>query len=323
MASTVSWDTSTQNSRTSFQNKKGRTVETLTYPPSIISDGVNSNFLVLRSMRMNSQNRNTYFEARRRFTSNDAQTMGFETEATINLYMPNLVENLSQNYDDAVQSLFGQFVAELGNVNSLDELGTVASKGAGMMIGTAARSVLGLFNDAYQQQTGRIVTGNMIGAYKGPTRRTQVLVFNFNPKTLAELETVGKIIKAFYKGALPSVRAGLEYGESIVNKMGSAGEGVRQSLVTYSIPNLWMLEEVSDSNGVKHIPRFVFGPAAITNLRLNKTPDQYWRTFKNTLADPASIELELTFTEMFPLDRTTYENDISSSVKGYQGDRNT
>lgn len=297
------------------------TSSTMVYPPEITSDTTISNFLAMRSITMTSANRASYFEARKNFTNNNAAT-GFETVSTINIYMPPMVESVQQNYDETTQSLLGQFINEMAHVNSLGELTENLGKGAGMALGAALRTTLGIFSDAYQQQSGKIVSPNIIGAYKGPTRRTQMLIFQFHPKSTAELAIVSNIIKTWYRGSLPKQEGNPVGVQSTLNKLGvsnSVSSGVSQSLLVYSIPNLWMLEEVSTSADTRYTPRFIFGPAALTSIRMNKTPDQYWKTFAKTAGDSASIEVELMFTEMFPMDLDTYENDLGSNITGYTG----
>ncbi len=49
------------------------------------------------------------------------------------------------------------------------------------------------------------------------------------------------------------------------------------------------------------------GPAAITNIRMNKTPDQLYETFDQTAGDPVAIDLEITLTELRPNYSDYYE----------------
>ena len=314
--------TTTQQSITT-ESTTNKTKNSYTYPASIDStDSPHGSFLVMRSMNMSSTNKNKFFETRNRVSTN--QAINYEILSTINIYMPAIVENITQNYEDAQQSLVGQFMNEVatGNISA----GGLASKATGMAIGSAVRGFLGHFNDAYQQQSGKIVSPNLVGSYKGPERRQQSLTFHFNPKNLAELKEVSSIIKELHLGSLPKrggVPALLDAPiDSISSNAGASSsgirEGIKQGLMTYDIPPIWILEEVKpNSDLIRYTPRFIFGPAGITSIRMNKTPDQYWKTFKDTAGDSASIVLEINFVELFPMDQTTYANDIASNIKGY------
>jgi hypothetical protein len=69
------------------------------------------------------------------------------------------------------------------------------------------------------------------------------------------------------------------------------------------IPHFWFLQEfAADTKAGKVNPSralFKFGPAVLTNVRTNYTPDQYWVLFKS--GDPVYVELELTFSELIAL----------------------
>lgn len=294
---------------------KHKTKRTFSYPldlglPSIEGDfTAHSNYLILRSMNLHNSNRDTFINTRNDLATNSGNA-AYEFLSTIQLYMPALVENIQQEYDNSQQSLIGQFGVEMAEngVTSLKDAGNATKKAAGAVVGTAIRGFLGHFNDAFQQQTGKIASAGIVGSYKGPTRRSQNLNFSFSPKSLPELKEVASIIKLLHLGALPS-KQGL-FDPSGKNE---AQQNIEQGLITYGMPPLWYLEEVSPLKNVeRYTPRFVFGPAGISSIRMNKTPDQYWKTFQGTAGDSATIELELTFTEMFALDQETYANDLDS-----------
>lgn len=317
--------------------KRSTAAGSFTYPSHLLnSDSNHANFLVMRSMRLLNTAGRSYIEARRQFAQN--KNPGAKVIDTINIYMPNLVETLRQNYDENQHSLLGQAINEISNTvgdamnNYADtDIAKTAARSGGMLVGSVVRGALGIANDALQQQTGKIVTPNIVSSYKGPSRRMQTLVFNFHPRSLAELKTVAGIIKAVYRGALPGSAAGdtvSGIGSAVNNTSGGSilgqstvegfQSGFNASMTTYSIPSVWFLEEVSTASYNRYTPRFIFGPAGITDIRLNKTPDQYWRTFTGTPGDPAAIELEITFAELFPLDIQTYELDIADGTQqGY------
>ena len=296
--------------------------KTYSYPldlglPSVHGDNTpHSNYLILRSMNISNTDRDSFIKARNKLSTN-ARTSKYKFQDTIQLYMPPLVENIQQDYDTSQQSLIGQFGVEMSKagITSIKDTADVAKKGGGAVVGTMIRGFLGHFNDSYQQQTGKIASAGVVGSYKGPSRRTQSLNFQFHPKSLPELQEVAAIIKILHLGALPT-KQGLFADKEDKSEVKT---NIEQGLIVYGVPPLWFLEEVTPlKDTVRYTPRFVFGPAGITSIRMNKTPDQYWKTFQGTAGDSASIEIEIQFTEMFALDQATYENDVISKG-GYIG----
>lgn len=325
--------TTTSKNKVTSSTKKAN--NTYTYPSNLTGeDSHHANFLVMRSMQLLNTGGRSYIEARRNFSQN--KNPGAKVIDTINIYMPSLTETLRQNYDEQQHSLLGQAINEISttaveafNNGSTQDIGKTAARSGGMLIGSGVRAALGIANDVLQQQTGKIVTPNIVSSYKGPSRRMQTLVFNFYPRSLAELKSVANIIKAVYRGALPGSTAGdtatgtsgvATSAYSSILGQSTAGDfqsGFDASMTTYSIPSVWFLEEVSAASYgfSRYTPRFIFGPAGITDIRLNKTPDQYWRTFSGTAGDSAAIELEITFAELFPLDAQTYELDVADGMQ--------
>lgn len=51
------------------------------------------------------------------------------------------------------------------------------------------------------------------------------------------------------------------------------------------------------------LPQSTFGPAVITSVRFNKTPNQVFNSFRAFPNDPVQVEVEITFKELFPLRR--------------------
>lgn len=59
------------------------------------------------------------------------------------------------------------------------------------------------------------------------------------------------------------------------------------------------------------IPQSTFGPAVITNVKFNKTPNSIMNTFRAFPNDPVQVEMEITFKELFPL-RSSQVFDITN-----------
>ena len=86
------------------------------------------------------------------------------------------------------------------------------------------------------------------------------------------------------------------------------GAGV--GYTSLAVPPLWFIEERVNQEGTNKIrftPKFAMGPAGITNIRINKTPDQLYDTFASTAADSIAIDFEITVSELRPVYRDYWE----------------
>lgn len=315
--------------RTMVKNQKVNSTSSLTssycYPLSIKSRNFSSNFLTMRSLKVKASGRSTYYNVRNNLTT--GEPLGFKTDSIINIYIPPITESLSQSYDTEKFSMLGKLVKNaIDNGTSMEGLKKTAAQSAGALVGSLTRSAYGAFNDSYEQQQGRVVSNNTIGVFKYPNRRSQTLNFRFAPESLNELKEVANIIKACYLGALPTRYGGDNsgIGDSAIDYINSSsGTTVSTSeetegLVTYEIPDVWVIEEISNSSYDRYTPPFVFGPAGLSNISLNRTPNQYWQAFRETAGDPPVIELSLTFVELFAIDKVVYKNDVlESGISNY------
>ncbi|CAM0068467.1 baseplate tail tube cap [Vibrio phage F86] len=303
----------------------------LTYPLNLGVASGHPNFFIFRAYDMASTTKQHYTDMRSSFTaqtkeSETATEIPQELMATIALYAPNLVEEVSHEFDKTPTSVMSDFLADMAKVPGAESVqegvnlaGKAAKTGAGATVAQFQRSFIQNNAAAQLKKDSKVVTDNVtVSAYKGTAQRTQTVVYIFHPKSLAELKEVGNIIKTFYSLSLP-VKTSMDsdfVGADALGSAGSAGFGKYATML--KTPPVWMIEEVTDSSAPRYTPRFVFGPAGITNVKLNRTPDQYWRTFRGTSGDSSGIELEITFTELIPLDRDMYNRDISSYTQGYQ-----
>lgn len=303
----------------------------LTYPPNLGAASGHPNFFIFRAYDLASTTKQHYTDMRSSFTSTQkeresASATPSELMATIALYAPNVVEEVSHEFDKTPTSVLGDFLADAAAVAGADtvsqgiDAGKKAAKTAGgALLAQTARTLIQQNAAAQLKKNSSVVTDNVtVSAYKGTAQRQQTLIYIFHPKSIDELKEVGEIIKTFYSLSLSvkkQITSALE-GHLELGPDGQAGFAKYATLL--KTPPVWMIEEVSDTNAERHTPRFVFGPAGITTVKLNRTPDQYWRTFRGTAGDPSGIELEITFTELIPLDRAMYLQDVGSSVKGFQ-----
>jgi len=208
-----------------------------------------------------------------------------------------------------VRSAVGDTVADASQATWDSIRGTAAGVGTSIQ-GKTAKLINEATASGVQQTTGRAYITPSAAMYKGTTTRTQAFNFKFNPRNKNDLEEMAQIIYNFHYFSLPtwtkpSTRffAGIQgFDEAAYKAYGST---------YYEVPKLWYINEMfgsTDSKNAKRwTPRFIFGPAAITNIEYNMTPDEFSKTLKNTASDPAAVDISITFTELIPLDSQMYD----------------
>lgn len=236
-----------------------------------------------------------------------------QTAATlgmIQMYMPAMVENVSHDYATSDTSILND-LAE-GVMAGMNKGGTTGEKIA-HGVGVAGERVLDRVvqsassNQAIVMETGKIQKQRNSLLYNGTSLRTHSFTFNLRPRSLAELKHVGEIIYMFRR--FSSGTRGqfdlLQDAAALVNDKGYDTFG------TVEAPPIWFVEErVNDTMRSKSIDKFMFGPAVVTGVKINKTPDQIYQTIAKTGGDPVEVELEITMQEMIP----TY-SDFWGSVR--------
>lgn len=315
--------------KTAYTEKK-----TMTYPFDINSTTNHPNFFMFRAYNLTSTTRSYYGEMRTNFTQNQNsdftknQSSVSELKTTIALYAPNLIEEVTHDYDKTPTSVASDFIAQSSGAVSEVLAGEVTA--AGTTVGKAAKTAAGATTAQIQRgllsktragtlaKNSTVVNDSVsVTAYKGTSLRTQTFLYNFYPNSEAELKEVADIIKTFYSLSLPEKT---QFGNAAIDASNDRDtqEGYSKYATAYKTPPVWFIEEVSNiDNDKRYTPRFIFGPAGITSVKLNKTPDQYWRTFSGTAGDSAAIEMEISFTELIPMTRQIYDADQSSAVSGY------
>lgn len=326
----------TSESETIDNNKRNleNSQNSFTYPPELINQAVHDNFLIFRAYELSSSTRSYYGDMRKAFTT--AQQSDFTEDGgsvstlagVIALYMPAMQENIEHGFNEHGTSILSDAFQNLSNIKGgesmLDTMSNVGSgswsatkQAAGSYVAQTARGFIES-NSAGQLRKNSTVAADYVSvtAFKGTSLRTQTFNYSFQPRSQDELKTVAGIIKTFYRLSLAS-RTNIKLPLVGNVEDNDFQTGYQKYATMLKTPPVWMIEEVSDVQGVRFTPRFVFGPAGITNIRINRTPDNYWITFMGTAGDSASIDMEITFTELIPMDRQTYDSDLASSVRGY------
>ncbi|AJT61153.1 baseplate tail tube cap [Vibrio phage ValKK3] len=310
----------------------------LTYPLNLGAESGHPNFFIFRAYDLAHTTKQHYTDMRSSFTAAQTENeqsgeVPSELKATLALYAPNIVEEVSHEYDKTPTSVLNDFLASAASAAGSDTVSEGVDRGK-RAVATAAGATLAQIKRSFIQsnaagqleKNSSVVTDNVtVTAYKGTAQRTQTMVYQFHPKSLDELKVVAEIIKTFYGLSLP-VKGQID-SQLLDTGTANLGSGFAAGFAKYATllktPPVWMIEEVSDTDATRYTPRFIFGPAGITSVKLNRTPDQYWRTFRGTAGDPAGIELEITFSELIPLDRAMYQRDLNSNVRGYDSGTQT
>jgi hypothetical protein len=224
------------------------------------------------------------------------------TKAVIQLYMPNMNENIAHNYEtDDGGGIISDFLTNYKTSSQAGE-SFVSSIGAGLGSTLDRMSVAGetLRQDYNTKATGKLLGSREAHMYRSSAPRQQTFNFQLRPRNVKELKHVGNILRTFmvYSAASKTER------EVLI-------DNVSQSYSALEMPHLWFVEERFNQTANRAVnrftPKFAMGPAAITNIRMNKTPDQLYETFDQTAGDPIAIDLEITLTELRPIFREYYE----------------
>ncbi|QAY01314.1 baseplate tail tube cap [Aeromonas phage ZPAH1] len=295
------------------KNTKQKGISALQYPLTLKgSDNRHSSYLVFYAVKPTTGGLSNNDITERSMRSVKG-SFNEETLAVIQLYMPNMNENISHNYD----SNDGGFIQDVlmnYRANASDQDGMMDKAGnAASATGKAALQKLAVEVGGLTQRFNSQVTGNVLGdrsaqMYKGTSVRQQNFLFQFRPRSLAELKEVGQIIKTFMvlssaenRGAVSLADLGLDTQSQI-----ASGEGY----TSLEVPPLWFIEErvsQDQTQKIRYTPKFAMGPAGISNIRINKTPDQLYDTFSASAADSIAIDFELTVTELRPVYRDYWE----------------
>jgi len=270
----------------------------------------------------------SYRAAAINYSENAATTPTQKHLLDIYLYKPLMVTKLAHTYeavksniiDDIIKGMSAKNDTPASNGKTSQASDKPAEAGIGETAGkaydAAETSIIGgltnFFNEAAssakQQTTGKAYITPSAAMYKGTAVRTQAFNFKFNPRNQKDLEAMAQIIYYFHYFSLPTFNA---------PEAGSFSESAFKSkgATYYDVPKLWYIDEMFGSTEGKdikrHTPRFIFGPAAITNIEYNMTPDEFSKTLKGTAADPAAIDLSITFTELIPMDSEMYDKQNS------------
>ncbi|PML55306.1 baseplate tail-tube junction protein [Vibrio lentus] len=228
------------------------------------------------------------------------------TLAVIQMYVPNMNESISHSYETTGTGIVDDFMMNYSKNKQPGESLSIESALSAGMDTAMDRINVGfekLTQEYNQKSSGRVLGSRSAQLYKTSQPRQQTFNFQLRPRNVSELKHVGNILRTF-----------MVYSSASRTTRNTLIDSKNQSYSALETPPLWFIEERFNQrkgesvNAVnRYTPKFAMGPAAITNIRMNKTPDQLYETFDQTAGDPIAIDLEITLTELRPNYSDYYE----------------
>ena len=270
----------------------------------------------------------SYREGQLNYSSNTSNTAkSSETHLLdIYLYKPAMQTKWSHNYEPVKNSIIDNIIKgivgatsaspdgkESGGTSKTSDVG-ILDKAAGAVDGlqssiqgSAGKFIAETLSSSQQQTKGQAFITPSAAMYKGTSVRTQTFNFKFNPRNVKDLQEMAQIIYYFHYFSLPTFQA----PDALNDTVDPTGNSYKtQGSAWYDVPKMWYIDEmfgsIESNQAKRYTPRFIFGPAAITNLEYNMTPDDFSKTLKGTAADPVAVDLSITFTELIPMDSEMY-----------------
>lgn len=241
-------------------------------------------------------------------------TFAEEMISVIQLYVPNMTETLNHGYDTNEGSLAQDMLNAIapfandaansvrsgGSGNAADNIMGAAGAATGVVMSQAEKILTKATLQANVQTTGNIMGDRNLVLFKGTSPRTQTFTFQLTPRNKDELVAISNIIKSFYINSSARIKQDFEKISSIM----------------YEVPPLWYVEErTKNSSGPRFTPKFQMGPAAISSIRMNKTPEQIYQTLTGTAGDSRTIEFEIQLNELRPTTAEYWEEAFKNLGK--------
>ncbi|WNL63092.1 baseplate tail tube cap [Citrobacter phage Ci1] len=283
--------------------------------PSSLDDNIHDSYLVFYAVKpVSSSGGLSVTGINERQLNSVKGKFSEEMISVIQLYVPNMVETLNHSYDSNEANLMTDMINAIApHVGSaFDAAGSGNMSGVGDSAMAAGRDVRGVLSgkvdelstrvrmESNTQTSGQILGDRNIVLFKGTSPRTQTFTFYLTPRNKDELVSIAKIIKSFYVNSSPRIVQDYENISSIL----------------YQVPPLWYVEERTKNNaGPRFTPKFQMGPAAITSIRMNKTPEQIYQTIAGTAGDAKTIEFEIQLSEMRPTTADYWEEAFKNLGK--------
>lgn len=256
------------------------------------------------------------FGANGKIGSKDFYKTSFDRDAVANILLPR-----SQSDVDAVSHKFndvGESLVTRGGGTISGALSTMAS--------TAVFGGLESLTGGYLADKNEQIYNTARSMYAGADPRTKNYVWHLTPRSIEDLRNILIIYETFVELSYGSsgisstakqLKAEVDawYKKTILSKTvpegadttGTVFEGITDFLTnvtTVSNPTIWMVSNFGKRSAYEG-RNDSFGPAQITNVRLDKSPDGKFGGLAISPNLPSTFVLEVSFREILTLSRGT------------------
>lgn len=248
------------------------------------------------------------------YTNN--REVGFDRESVANILLPRSqsdVDTVSHKFNDVGESL-------------VTRGGGTISGALSAMASTAVFGGLESLTGGYLADKNEQIYNTARSMYAGADPRTKNYVWHLTPRTLEDLRNILIIYETFFELSYGSsgvsstakqLKAEVDawYKKTILAKTvpdgadtsGTVFEGITDFLTnvtTVSNPTVWMISNFGKRSAYEG-RNDSFGPAQITNVRLDKSPDGKFGGLAISPNLPSTFVLEVSFREILTLSRGT------------------
>lgn len=294
----------------------------VSFPSNIENNTAHSSYLVFSVVKPMLQGDLSASSLSKRQEDQLGGATQIQTEAHIRLYMPsNIKQSVNHKYAQGEMELWTElgstFLQSEGD-GVMEKLKNSYPKMQNIVVDRMLQELGG--QQAVTQNLGKIVKQRASLMYNGTALRTQKLTFDLRASNLTELKAIGEIVWMFnyYSSGTKSDFTG-EMQTALESTIGANYGFNHQSYGVINVPPIWFVEE--RPNGAmkpRFTDRFVFGPAVISNVTVDKTPESMYQVIAGTAGDPVAIKLELTLNEMVPV-----YSDYWRQIKAYRNGLNS
>lgn len=238
--------------------------------------------------------------------SNTPIVSGYNTDR-IQIYAPQDINTeYGANWGEASLSLFGNQASTnnpLANY-AFSSNNTLTSTLGGMALRTALSEISKFIpqfklneEQAFGLATGLVTNRNELSTFTNINRRKFDYTFNFFAKNKKEHDQIQKIINTFKVALHPIGTAAGNTTELSVGSIKQTRAYARSPILKY--PKIWTIAYMVNGEPVKDIPRTKF--CALTNVKVNYTPNNTLTVVGETYNEIPAINMSLSFLELTPL----------------------
>lgn len=248
--------------------------------------------------------------------SESKRNTAFDREAVANILLPR-----SQSDVDSVSHKFN----EVGE-SMISRGGGTVSGALSNMASTAVFGALEGITGGYLADHGEQIYNTARSMYAGADPRQKNFVWHLTPRSIEDLRNILIIYETFVElsygssgisGSAKELKAEIDawYKNTLLSKTtpdgadmsGTLFEGITDFLsnvITVSNPTVWMISNFGKRTAFEG-QTDVFGPAQISSVRLDKSPDGKFNGLAISPNLPSTFILEVSFREILTLSRNT------------------